>query len=324
MAITDLLTQKNISPLLKGLRGTDTFAEEKTVEHVNQLVKEFLSTLIEERGNKLVIFIDELDRCNPNFSVKLLEQLKHYFADDRVTVVFSVSLSQLQSTIKKYYGESFCATRYLDKFFDFRMALPEISYDDFFKSNLHFKDDYIIDGVCLECAKYFNFSLRECERYTRLIKIAIRFTYDRLPHGFSEENALLYCVSYFLPIAIALEMTDISAYDRFLTGTDSGPMWDILNHPDILPNKNFVVDTRESLNEDEYGAEIYTHTATGDEDIISLQSRMEKIYQVAFSRKKDLLWDSETIGKMRFSNETKKTFMEMLSLLSPYSRYEID
>ena len=76
-----------------------------------------MSELPNERGNKLVIFIDELDRCNPAYAVKLLEQIKHYMEDDRIIFVFSVNINQLQHTIKHYYGNNFNATKYLDRFF---------------------------------------------------------------------------------------------------------------------------------------------------------------------------------------------------------------
>ena len=61
----------------------------------------------------MLFFIDELDRCKPSFAVHLLEQLKHYISDERITFVFSVNLEQLQHTIKHYYGINFDSGRYL-------------------------------------------------------------------------------------------------------------------------------------------------------------------------------------------------------------------
>lgn len=64
-----------------------------------------------------MIFVDELDRCKPSFAVQLLERIKHYFGHEKITFVFSVNVSELQYTIKKFYGADFNGTRYLDNFF---------------------------------------------------------------------------------------------------------------------------------------------------------------------------------------------------------------
>lgn len=91
---------------------------------IHAQIEELLASLLAERGNRLVIFIDELDRCKPTFAIQLLERIKHYFSNDQITFVFSVNTTELQHTIKQYYGTDFNATRYLDRFFDFRIDLP--------------------------------------------------------------------------------------------------------------------------------------------------------------------------------------------------------
>lgn len=76
-----------------------------SVEEVKNTFKELLGEIMVEKTNKLVIFVDELDRCNPIFAVKLLERIKHFFDDERFIFVFSTNLNELQYTIKKFYGE---------------------------------------------------------------------------------------------------------------------------------------------------------------------------------------------------------------------------
>lgn len=52
--------------------------------------------------------------------------LKHYFTiDDRVKIVFSVNINQLEHTIKHFYGDDFDSHRYLDRFFDMVLPIPE-------------------------------------------------------------------------------------------------------------------------------------------------------------------------------------------------------
>ena len=56
--------------------------------------KEIFNEIIEEQTQKLVIFIDELDRCKPSYALEMLERIKHYFDDDyRKIVERELSLS---------------------------------------------------------------------------------------------------------------------------------------------------------------------------------------------------------------------------------------
>ena len=57
--------------------------------------------------------------------MKLLERIKHYFNNDRVTFLFSVNVAELQHTVKTHYGADFNASRYLDRFFDLRVPLSK-------------------------------------------------------------------------------------------------------------------------------------------------------------------------------------------------------
>lgn len=86
----DTFQGTNISGLLDLLQGEDPLGVICAQKQLEELFAEFLDSLLAERGNRLVIFIDELDRCNPGFAVKLLERIKHYFSNDRITFVFSV------------------------------------------------------------------------------------------------------------------------------------------------------------------------------------------------------------------------------------------
>ncbi|WP_256384597.1 KAP family P-loop NTPase fold protein [Photobacterium toruni] len=72
----------------------------------------------------IVIFIDELDRCRPNFSVHMLEVIKHTFDVDGVQFVLVTNTQQLKASINHCYGSSVDAQKYLDKFLKFTLSLP--------------------------------------------------------------------------------------------------------------------------------------------------------------------------------------------------------
>lgn len=112
------------------MKNVDILEEVKTAEEIREEVKRILDEAIVEQAQKLVIFIDELDRCRPSFALEMLERLKHYFDDDRIIFVVSINKEQLTHTISNYYGVGFDSTGYLNKFFDLEANLPALqTYD---------------------------------------------------------------------------------------------------------------------------------------------------------------------------------------------------
>lgn len=244
-AIAEVATGRSISNLFEKVKGDDFFKEIKSEQHIRTLLKRFIDDLITERGNRLVIFIDELDRCKPEYAIGLLERIKHYFDDARVTFVFSVNIAQLQHTIKAYYGEGFDATRYLDKFFDLRVSLPEIDYDAYLLKR--FRD--VSSGTAhYAVIKHFRLTLRETERFIRLCKIA--YNQNAVRYNYDETNYII-AQSFFIPIAIGLSICDMDAYKLYVKGIDPGALCEIL--PDTGENriwaKNYMLQAHEFFDE---------------------------------------------------------------------------
>lgn len=90
--ILEFFTSKNWTDLIGTLKGSNALDEIKKSKNIENNIKEFLDSLLLEKGNRLIVFIDELDRCKPSYSVKLLERIKHYFDNDRITVCVSLSI----------------------------------------------------------------------------------------------------------------------------------------------------------------------------------------------------------------------------------------
>ena len=68
-------------------------------------LKSELATYIENIDQKpLVIFVDELDRVRPDYSVKFLEAIKHIFSLQGVCFVLAVDRDQLEAAVRQLYG----------------------------------------------------------------------------------------------------------------------------------------------------------------------------------------------------------------------------
>jgi len=70
-------------------------------------------------------FIDELDRCRPDFAIKLLESIKHIFPVKGFCFVIATDTYQLSQSIKAVYGNEFEANTYLKRFFDMEYSFPD-------------------------------------------------------------------------------------------------------------------------------------------------------------------------------------------------------
>ena len=99
-AVLDVFSGKNLKGIIENLKSDNPLSKFKEQKALEEKLKDFFSEALNERGNRLVVFIDELDRCKPSFTVRLLEQIKHYMHDERITYVLSINTEELQHTIK--------------------------------------------------------------------------------------------------------------------------------------------------------------------------------------------------------------------------------
>ena len=85
----------------------------------------FKGALAEYNKQRIVIFVDELDRCRPDYAVKVLERIKHLFEVPGLTFVLAVNREQLCHSIRGLYGADLDADAYLRRFIDIDYALQK-------------------------------------------------------------------------------------------------------------------------------------------------------------------------------------------------------
>ena len=92
---------------------------EKNLEALKACLKELAAE------KPIILFIDELDRCRPDYAVDMLEVIKHVFDVENVKVVLVTNTKQLRAAINHRYGVEVDAQKYLDKFLKYNFALPD-------------------------------------------------------------------------------------------------------------------------------------------------------------------------------------------------------
>ena len=196
------INTEEVKNLIKGVSEGITDIFEKNVEEYEtkkKNIKEFrknLSYFIAETNNDkpLIFFIDELDRCRPNYAVSILEQIKHFFSVPNIIFVLSIDKTQLGNAVRGVYGsDKIDAEEYLRRFIDLEYSIPdpenkefqEYLYDYFEFDEFFISEDRLIyrelkeeKGVFLKISQILfrnkQTSLREQEKIFALSRLALR------------------------------------------------------------------------------------------------------------------------------------------------------
>lgn len=217
----------------------DILSAVKTEEDIKECVRDVFNDIIVEKAEKLVVFIDELDRCKPSFAIEMLERIKHYFDDERIIFVVSLNKEQLIHTISNYYGSEFDATRYLNRFFDVSINLPEISRYQKQKVQCTDSERLWITLIADELSDYYGFSLRDKLIYKSSIESISREVGD----AYSSDKMYLII---FEVIIVLLDMIDAKEKKAFLEGK-SNILIDLMPRIEIYKKyilRSFGIDIR--------------------------------------------------------------------------------
>lgn len=112
---------KDSSNLYIERRLQDLAERQKSLANLKALLSK---TVKNSDSGKLVIFVDELDRCSPEFAVRFLERLKHLFNIENIVFVLFWNRQQVQNAVEVFYGSKTNSQMYLDKFIDYQLHLP--------------------------------------------------------------------------------------------------------------------------------------------------------------------------------------------------------
>ncbi len=93
------------------------FGFNKVIEKLSELLQDLA------RDYTVVILVDELDRCLPEYTIKVLERIHHLTQDNtNIITVVAIDKEQLVSSVKQIFGFE-KPEKYLEKFFNFEVKL---------------------------------------------------------------------------------------------------------------------------------------------------------------------------------------------------------
>lgn len=222
------------------------------------------------KGQKLVIVIDELDRCRPDYALSMLETIKHFFQIPNVQFILGVNLHELKNSVRARYGSGVNADVYLQKFINIVLELPEntgsqnseVALLEYFshvcnKLNIpnNLTDDcyYLLEGI----GKVESLSLRSIERLVGELVL----TPNKLVHANLGFRVLYNCIKILkltAPILFQkyqernLQLSDVQLFFKFDENEHSGQIQTYIWATLLEPNKKFTTNFGDSIF-DNYG-----------------------------------------------------------------------
>lgn len=310
------VTGINVQEILETIKNyadacEDTVKEQKSNESLEKRINNFLNDVVLEDEKKLIIFIDELDRCNPQYAVKLLERVKHYFNHPKVIFVISYNKSELQHSIKTLYGSEFSADKYLERFFDYEFGLRAIEDEKYF--DVLGNNQNTIDDNCNTIAKIYNLQMREIWKYFDYMKKATAmFSKITRRDIHSVEQSLQFYIIWFMPFIVALHFHNENDYRKFLDG-EGFDLYSDFFRTKVNQRENMF---RYLLNDNEkYSANngiVINNIAQ-----ISLKSKFQQAYRAMFKENIAI-----TLGDIEVDNEVRSEFYRICNGISSLADYK--
>lgn len=227
----------DINGAIDKFSGADFLARYKEEKELRGKIDELIKTNLPEVANRAVIFIDELDRCRPEFAIKVLEQTKNLFQQEKTVVVYSTDITQLAHSLQGVYGPKFEGRKYLERFYDKRLELDPIKPADYLlykgvSTNYGYAQSYI--NITNELLSNKQASLRTCNRLTDPIKKQLDYI-ETHPGFYGNGRARLFPNLCLLPALNVLAYYEPLTWYEVKTNANYSAVYEFAKH-----SKHFI------------------------------------------------------------------------------------
>ncbi|MNB82491.1 KAP family P-loop domain protein [compost metagenome] len=115
------------------LKDSKVFEDTSTTKEFTEFQESFSSLLEESKIDKLVILIDDLDRCLPEVTIQTLEAIRLFMFSNSTAFVIAADETMIEYAVKKHFPEAFdnnlskeFSRRYLEKLIQVPFRLPTL------------------------------------------------------------------------------------------------------------------------------------------------------------------------------------------------------
>lgn len=242
----------DINGVIENFSGTDYLEQYKNEKELRGKIDELIKTNLPEVADRAIIFIDELDRCRPEFAIKVLEQTKTLFQQDNIVVVYSTDITQLAHSLQGVYGPRFDGRKYLERFYDKRLELNPIKPADYLLyKGINTMDGYTFMDITIDLLGYKQASLRACNRLIDSITNLSRYIANHWEH-FGNGRVQHFPDQGLLPVVNILAYYDPLAWHEMKTSTGYETVYELAKHSDhFIQYLDEVIESVWGANKDE-------------------------------------------------------------------------
>ncbi len=121
----------------------DTFSVYRGRKDAMCKLKAAIQAFVASAEQKVLFFVDELDRCRPDYAITYLETIKHIFDVRGAVFILAADRHQLENSAKTAFGRDLDFEEYYRKFVHREVTLPPISKSGYMKLANAYVDYYL-------------------------------------------------------------------------------------------------------------------------------------------------------------------------------------
>ncbi len=186
----------------------------KEYEEFEKAVKDCKETLTEFCANKkTILLVDELDRCLPEYQIKVLESLYHFLNIPNLIIVITLDRDQLEESIKNQFGSYTDTFGYLSKFIQYDIDLPNDETHNYATELMTFRSDYneqTKQTIAL-MLKSINISTRDMKIFVQKLNLICK----EKKNGFGQPTNYYYFYPILIAFLLIIKQHNLKIYKKY-------------------------------------------------------------------------------------------------------------
>lgn len=212
-----------ISGIEEAITGSSLISAYEERAQLRSLIDDLAENCIKEVANKLVIIIDELDRCRPDFAVRLLEQTKSLFQSEKIIVIIATDSQQLAQAAAGLYGPGYDSQRFIERFYDQRLRLTPSEAFKVVEGHRPLPSNDKYDAMICSLLQSHDLTIRDYQRLREAIEAGRNYCEHN--DGGSMIEAVSKCI--LIPLLIFLERDDRETFRKVIGGHDFDALYSV-------------------------------------------------------------------------------------------------